>query len=228
MSTIMKKTFLMAAAVASMMLVSCNTGNTTVDQLGNAVLTDVLTGSQTGTTTGTTTSSAVNTVLQSVLGITGTKVSQQSLIGTWKYSQPGCAFTSEKLLAQAGGEIVASNVKTKLQPTFQKVGISASNTQVTFNSDGTFSAKIAGKAWSGTYKYDESTSKITMTGLLLNINCYAKQNVNGIGLLFEGKKLLTMLQTMSALSGGQNSTLNTVSDIASSYDGLRVGFDMAK
>ncbi len=224
----MKKSFLMAVAVASLMLTSCNTGNTTLDQLGNSVLTDVLTGGQTSATSATTTGNAVNTVLQSVLGITGTKVSQQALIGTWKYNQPGCAFTSEKLLAQAGGEIVASNVKNKLQPTYQKVGFSASNTQVTFNQDGTFSAKIAGKSWSGTYKYDTSTCKITMSGLLLNVNCYAKQNVNGIGLLFEGKKLLTLIQTMSALGGTQNATLGTISDVASSYDGLRVGFDMTK
>ena len=222
----MKKIFLFAA-VAALMMTSCGT-NGSLSQVGSAVLTDVLTGGQTGATTTTNTGNAVNTVLQSVLGMTGTKVSKQSLIGTWKYSQPGCAFTSEKLLAQAGGEIVASNVKTKLQPTYQKVGINASNTQVTFNQDGTFSAKIAGKAWSGTYKYDENTCKITMSGLLLNVNCYAKQNVNGIGLLFEGKKLLSMIQTMSALSGGQNATLNTIGDVASSYDGLRVGFDMTK
>ena len=167
----MKKTILFVAVAAMMMFTGCNTGNTTIDQLGNAVLSDVLTGSQTGTTTATTTGNAVNTVLQSVLGMTGTKVSQQMLIGTWKYSQPGCAFTSEKLLAQAGGEVVAANVKTKLQPTYQKVGVNSSNTQVTFNSDGTFSAKIAGKSWSGTYKYDASTCKITMSGLLLNVNC---------------------------------------------------------
>lgn len=215
----MKKTILFVAAAAMIMLTCCGS---------NGLLTNVLAGGQTGSTTTANTESAVNTVLQSVLGMTGTKVSQQSLIGTWKYNQPGCAFTSEKLLAQAGGEIVASNVKSKLQPTYQKVGISSSNTQVTFNQDGTFSAKVAGKAWNGTYKYDPATCKITMSGLLLNINCYAKQNVNGIGLLFEGKKLLTMMQTLSALGGGQNATLSTIGDVASSYDGLRVGFDMTK
>ena len=112
----MKKIFLFAA-VAALMMTSCGT-NGSLSQVGSAVLTDVLTGGQTGATTTTNTGNAVNTVLQSVLGMTGTKVSKQSLIGTWKYSQPGCAFTSEKLLAQAGGEIAASNVKTKLQPTF--------------------------------------------------------------------------------------------------------------
>ena len=231
----MKKISVFFVAAASMLLASCgavslnNNASSTAAEAGNAaaaslgaVASEVLTNMATNAANG----SSVGNILQSVLGLD--KVTKANLIGTWTYSQPGCAFTSEKLLAQAGGEIVASNVKTKLQPTFQKVGINASNTQVTFNQDGTFSAKVAGKAWSGTYTYDEKTCKITMSGLLLNINCYAKLNVNGIGLLFEGKKLLTMMQTMSALAGGQNGTLNTIGDIASSYDGLRVGFDMTK
>ena len=95
---------------------------------------------------------------------------------------------------------------------------------MTFNQDGTFSAKIAGKSWSGKYTFDAANSKITMQGLLLNVNCYAKRNSDGIGLLFESKKLLTMLQTMSALSGNQ--TLQTVGELSKSYDGLRMGFDM--
>ena len=220
----MKKT-LFSVAAAAMMLVGCGT-NSTLDQVGSSILSDVLTGGQTSTTSTTTTNTGntVNAVLQSVLGMTGTKVSQQTLIGTWKYSQPGCAFTSEKLLAQAGGELVAANVKSKLQPTYQKVGITSSNTQVTFNSDGTFSAKVAGKNWSGRYTFDEAQSKITMSGILINVNCYAKRNADGIGLLFESSKLLSLLQTMSALSGNQ--TLQTIGELSKSYDGLRMGFDM--
>ena len=57
----MKKTFLMVAIV-SLMLTGCNTGNTTIDQMGNAVLTDVLTGRQAGTSTTAATGAAVNTV----------------------------------------------------------------------------------------------------------------------------------------------------------------------
>lgn len=221
----MKKIFIsMTAAV--MMLCGCGT-NSTLDSLGSAVLTDVLTGGQTAngtnTATATNTSAAVGNILQSVLGGTS-KMTQQALIGTWTYSKPGCAFTSEQLLAQAGGEIVASEIKTKLQPSYQKVGISSSNTQVTFNQDGTFAAKIAGKNWSGRYTFDEAQSKITMSGILLNVNCYAKRNADGIGLLFESSKLLSLLQTMSALSGNQ--TLQTIGDLSKNYDGLRMGFDM--
>ena len=67
---------------------------------------------------------------------------------------------------------------------------------------------------------------MTLQTLLLSINCYAKKNVNGMGLLFESSKLLTLLQTMSALSG--DATLQTVGELSKNYDGLRLGFDYTK
>jgi hypothetical protein len=216
----MKKIFISMAVVA-LTVCGCGTG-ADMSSIGSAVLTDVLTGGQNANGT-TNTGAVVGNILQSVLG-GNAKLTQQQLVGTWTYTRPGCAFTSEKLLAQAGGEVVASEIKTKLQPTYQKVGITASNTQVTFNQDGTFTAKIAGKSWSGKYTFDATNSKITMQGLLLNVNCYAKRNSDGIGLLFESKKLLTLLQTMSALSGNQ--TLQSVGELSKNYDGLRMGFDM--
>lgn len=225
----MKKNLILIAA-AAMMLASCGG---TLGSIGSAVLTNVMTDGQ--GTTGSTQATQTNTsggdllgnVLNSVLGATGvTKMTQKSLIGTWKYNQPGCAFTSEDLLAQAGGEVVAGQVKQKLQPTFQTLGIKSSNTSVSFMENGTFSAKIAGKSWSGNYTFDEKTGEVNMKGLLLNMTCYAKQNANGIGLLFEANKLLTLLQTLTALSG--NSTLSTIGDLSKNYKGLRLGFDFAK
>ena len=212
----MKKREMLAAAVITMTLAGCGFGTT--GQMGNG-------SNGTGIITGAGAGAAIGSVIQSVLGLD--QMTQKNLIGTWHYSQPGCAFTSEQLLAKAGGEMVAAEIKTKMQPTMQKIGINSANTQVTFNQDGTFQAVILGKNWSGNYTYDEKTRKINMKGILLNINCYAKRNTDGIALLFEAKKLLTLLQTMSTLQGqGGNSTLGTIGDIASSYDGLRVGFDM--
>ena len=40
------------------------------------------------------------------------------------------------------------------------------------------------------------------------------------------KKLLTILQTVAALSG--NSSLATISDISKNYDGVRMGFEMSR
>ena len=162
--------------------------------------------------------------ISSVIGLD--KVKTQNLIGSWKYSAPGCAFTSENLLAKAGGEVAAVQIEEKLQPYYQQVKISESNTYITFNEDGTFSSKIAGTPFSGNYTFDEATQKITLKGLLLSVNCYAKKELNGISILFEAKKLLTVLQTMSAMSG--NKDLQTIGDLSKNYDGVRVGFDMKR
>ena len=87
--------------------------------------------------------SIINGILNNVIG-SGT-FKQADLCHTWKYSKPGCAFTSENLLAKAGGEIAASKVENKLEGYYKKFGFSSSNTYFTFNTDGTFSAKIDGK-----------------------------------------------------------------------------------
>jgi hypothetical protein len=55
---------------------------------------------------------------------------------------------------------------------------------------------------------------------------YTKRTVNGMSILFESKKLLTVLQTVAAISG--NATLQTIGDLSTNYNGVRLGFDMKK
>ena len=161
-------------------------------------------------------------VITSVIGMD--KLTQRSLIGNWTYSGPGCAFTSENLLAKAGGEVAATKIEQELQPYYDRIGLSSSNTRITFNEDQTFSAVIAGKSLSGTYTFDEANSKITMKTLLFSFNCYAKREYGGISLLFESKKLLTVLQTIALMSG--NDTYQKIGELSKNYDGVRLGFDM--
>ena len=160
----------------------------------------------------------------SVIGLD--KVTAQGLIGTWKYDGPGCAFTSENLLAKAGGEVAATKIEQELKPYFDKTGLNGSNTYITFNENGTFKANIAGKPFSGNWTLDEATAKVTLKGLILTVNCYAKREYGGISLLFESKKLLTVLQVLAAMSG--NDTVQKVGDLSKNYDGVRLGFDMKK
>ena len=163
-------------------------------------------------------------VFTSVIGLD--KVTKQGLVGTWKYDGPGCAFTSKNLLAKAGGEVAATKIEQELAPYLQKTGLSAQNTFVSFNEDGTFKAAIAGKNISGTWTLDEETAKVSMKTLLLTINCYAKREYGGIALLFESKKLLNMLQILATMSG--NDTVKKVGELSKNYDGIRLGFDMKK
>lgn len=170
-------------------------------------------------------SSIINGILNNVIG-SGTFSKQDLCAHTWKYSKPGCAFTSENLLAQAGGEIAANKVEEKLSEYYSKFGFSSSNTYFTFKTDGTFAAKIDGKSWQGNYTFDEKTHAIQMKGLILSMSGYATKTANGISLLFDQKKLLNLIKTIGSLKG--NSTLSALGTIANNYDGMRVGFEMTK
>lgn len=182
-----------------------------------------------GTTTGSTTtgSSIINGILNNVIG--SATFSQADLCAhTWKYSKPGCAFTSENLLAKAGGEIAASKIEEDLSKYYSKFGFSKSNTYFTFKTDGTFAAKIDGKSWNGTYTFDEKTHAIQLKGLLLSASGFATRTTNGISLLFEQKKLLTLVKTLSKLNLTGSTTMSAVSSIVDNYDGVRIGFEMTK
>lgn len=182
-----------------------------------------------GTTTGSssTGSSIINGILNNVIG--SATFSQADLCAhTWKYSKPGCAFTSENLLAKAGGEIAASKIEEDLSKYYSKFGFSKSNTYFTFKTDGTFAAKIDGKSWNGTYTFDEKTHAIQLKGLLLSASGFATRTTNGISLLFEQKKLLTLIKTLSKLNLTGSTTMSAVSSIVDNYDGVRMGFEMTK
>ncbi len=181
-------------------------------------------GNQGGILSGIDGTSILGNVLGSVLGLN--KISQESLVGTWKYSGPGCAFTSDNLLAQAGGEVASQKIKSTLLNYYNSAGISSSNTYFTFGKDNTFTAKVAGKTVSGNYAYDPNSGQMTIKTLLFTINAYVTASSSGISLLFESQKLLTILQTIGGMSG--NATLATIGELSKNYDGVRLGFDLAR
>ncbi len=240
----MKKISFLVSGAAILLMTGCGTSalGTAAGVLGTLNSTDGTTGATAAATAaagkvasagtsaiGTLLSNATSgnnlaNILTSVIGLD--KVSKSTLVGTWKYKEPGCAFTSESTLAAAGGEVVAATVKQKLTSSYKKVGFASSNTSFVFKEDGTFTANILGKPWSGTYAFEESTQAITLKGLLFSLSGFTKKNSDGIAVLFESKKILTLVKTLSALSG--NSTLSTIGDLSSNYDGVRVGFDLTK
>lgn len=223
----MKKTTILLAALATAVLTSCGgslgalTGGSSDSSSSSSSSSTGLLGSVLGAATS---GETLGNVISSVLGTD--KLSESTLHGTWKYSGAGCAFTSENALAKAGGEVAATTVKEKLTEQYKKLGLTSSNTQLTFNSDNTFSAKIAGKSLSGTYTFDSSNQSVTLKATLLSMTAYTKKTTSGMELLFESKKILTLLQTVASMSG--NTTLSTISDISKNYDGVRIGFDMKK
>lgn len=223
----MKKIYTTMLAAVMLLASGCTTG-----LLGG------LGGDTTGN--GSSTGGGLGDILGSVLGVLGSqntvdgllglvigsvKVSESELYGAWYYTEPGCAFTSENLLAKAGGAVAAENCKEKLQTVYNSLGISAQNTQFQFTEDHQFAAKLKGIPVSGTYTYDPSTGTIKLKTMLISSNAYITRTSKGLALTFESKNLLKVLQAAAALSG--NSTLQTVGDLSKQYEGVRLGFEMA-
>ena len=213
----MKKSII--AVASAMLLAGCGfTGGTATNNgsdLGNVL------GSILGAVTQ---GDAVTNILYDVIG--ATKLSKEDVVGTWSYRGPGVAFTSENLLAKAGGEVAAAKARQDLEKPYQSIGIKSTNTYFTFNADNTFSGKVDGQPISGTYSYNPDNSEVKLQTLLLSTTGYLTRNAKGISLLFESKKLLTALQVVGAMSG--NTTLSTVGELSKNYDGIRMGFDLTK
>lgn len=211
----MKK--MMMAAVAALMLQSCGMTNPGVNG-----------GSQMG---GTTTNNSGSSIGSNALGglldlvVGSVKLSQADIIGKWSYVEPACAFTSENLLAKAGGSVAAKTVNEKLQPVYNSLHISSGNTQLTFNENGQFTGKIGGFPMSGTYTFDAANGLVKMKSLT-TFTAHLTRSTHGMNFTFESKKILTLLQTVSALSG--NTSLSTIGDISKQFNGVRLGFAMKK
>ncbi len=213
----MKKKSIIAAALA-FALAGCGTMGTTSN--GQGGLGDIL-----GAVLGAATSGGtITNVLLDVIGLN--KMSEADILGTWRYAEPGIAFTSQNALQKAGGQVISGTLKQKLLPTYQSVGVSSSNTTFTFAQDGTFSGKLLGKALSGTYTFNPESGAIQLKTLLFSTPAYLTRTSCGMSLTFESKKLLQAIQIVGAMSGNQ--TLGAISEVAGSYDGIRLGFDMSR
>ena len=211
----MKK--MMMAVVAALMLQGCGMTNPGVNG-----------GSQMG---GTTTNNSGSSIGSNALGglldlvVGSVKLSQADIIGTWSYVEPACAFTSENLLAKAGGSVAAKTVNEKLLPVYNSWHLSSGNTQLTFNENGQFTGKIGGFPMSGTYTFDATNGLVKMKSLT-TFTAHLTRSTHGMNFTFESKKILTLLQTVSALSG--NTSLSTIGDISKQFSGVRLGFAMKK
>ena len=215
----MKNTMIFSLLLAAgMSMTSCGTMMTGTNG------SQASTGGNTGSTTAGDAVSILESILGNVLGLN--QLTEADLYGTWKYSQPGCAFTSDNALAKAGGAIAAQKVKGQLLEYYNKVGIKSSNTQFTFNQDKTFSAKIDGKSFSGQYTFDPTDGRLTLQSILLTVPCFVERSGNTIGILVESQRLMQLLQTVASLSGNQS--LQAIGELSKNFDGVRLGFEMTK
>ena len=138
-----------------------------------------------------------------------------SIEGSWRYASPDCKFTSDNLLAKAGGEVASKKVEEKMTDILDKLGFTEGCTY-TFNEDGTYTSTVKGRTTSGTYTYDSETNELQLKTKL--------------GLKFKADKVMSLIQTIGGALGSNssNSVLSTANSLLNEYDGLQLGFALEK
>lgn len=171
--------------------------------------------------------SLLGNVLGTVLGASN-ELKEADLVGTWNFQSVDCVFETENFLMKAGGEVAAAKVETKLNEVFGKLGVVPGACSFTFNSDKTYSAQVSALPLGGQYALDAANKKITLTYLagLGTMTPNIVKNGNSISLLYEADKLLAIAQKLAAMSG--NASMQALAEIASSYDGMMIGFELSK
>ena len=215
----MRKPIIMTALLSTLLLSSC--GTTSLGTQG----TGLLSGANAGTTGGA--ASALGSVLTNLLG-GSSAVTASDLQGTWTYRKADCVFETQNLLLKAGGEMAAAKIESQLESQLGKVGITPGACSFTFNSDGTYVATIGQYNLTGNYTLNTKSNTLTMTYLagIGRISPKVVKTGASISLLFEGDKLLSMVQKVGKLSS--NSTVSSLSTLINSYDGMLVGMQLSK
>ncbi len=171
-------------------------------------------------------------LLSFVKSLAGTSLSPKNLAGDWKYTAPAVQFESENVLASAGGLLAAQTVASKLEGVFVKLGIKSGSMNYVFAEDGSFTGTMGGRAFKGRYEIDDKAKTVKLTYLsslnlpLLTFKVDMKLSAEGMNMLFDADNLLKLFKVVVRVTG--NSTLNTLGNLADSYDGMKVGFKFVR
>lgn len=154
------------------------------------------------------------------------KLTQYAMPGSWSYTAPGVRFEGESAASDPGAALIASMVKEQLAKVYEKLGIQAGSSTVTFDNKGNFTVAVGEQKASGSYEYDAATHTISVRPSdekLAKIEAVAgRAYLSGseLQLLFPITRLLELAQSVSS----QASSLEAVSTLLSSYKDLYIGF----
>lgn len=164
------------------------------------------------------------------LGIGNKANTAENLAGVWSYKGPAVTFKSDNFLLKAGGEAASIAVEKKIEPYYQKAGLT--NLELTMNPDSTFTMKAKRAALNGTYTIGEDGNIVFNFQVLkaINIgkmNAYVKlSGKDKMALTFDVSKLITIIEKVGSVLG--NSSIKTLTSILTQYDGMTAGFDLKK
>jgi hypothetical protein len=217
----MNKKFFKYTLVAALLCVGGNQAATA--QSLSSVLKNVATAAVSSNST-------VSSLTSAVTNLIGTStVSESSIEGTWKYSQPAVAFESEDVITSVGGAVLAPKVEKKMLSAMTKVGFKAGKSTITFNSDNTFTCSYGSTTGSGTYSISGSTITLTSTLTGVSVSGNVKLSGSELQITFTASKLLAFMNTLaSKASTTTTSQIATVTSLVKNVKGIQIGMKFTK
>lgn len=156
-------------------------------------------------------------------------VDPSQLSGQWIYSEPAVDFASDNAVQKLGGAAAASTIEQKLEPYYEKAGLT--NLNFTSDNEGNFTMQLRHGTLSGTIEKGEpgylvfnfqAFNKIKIG----KISARATLAANKLNLTFDVSGLIKIMKTVSQIAG--NNTFQTLVKMLESYDGLYAGFKLAR
>lgn len=180
-----------------------------------------------------TTQSTSGGLLDAIGGLFGGKIKVGDMVGTWQYKAPAVSFKSDNLLKKAGGAAASAVVENKLAPVYRTTGFDSMVFTVAADSSFTMKVKMVtlkGKITADVPKGSTANFmfdfKIAGKMSIGKMEAYVSKSGNNLSLTFDVTKLMNLLSKAGSIAG--NSSLQTLSKLLDSYDGMCAGFELRK
>ncbi len=171
---------------------------------------------------------AVENIVEGIF--TSSNIEVKDLQGEWKASGSAVTFQDENFLKKAGGMAAAGAIENKLDPYYQKFGLTGST--ITIEKDGAFTMSVGKISLKGTIEKSDEKGifyfKFQAFGKISlgKMKTYVEKGPKTMNIMFDATTLKKIVSAVSSFSG--NSLVKSVGGIIDSYDGLCVGFKYDK
>ena len=197
----------------------------------------------------------VSSALKNVLGdliAECVPLSQESILGAWKYNGISCVLESNEALANIGGSVAAGKIEEKVDGYLAMVGVAPGSCTFTFNKDNTCAFAVNGREVTGTYQLNAEAKTIDFVFYnYLSMTANVSYDLTELNLVFDAGKLLELTKKVTSLASSNSgslssllgsaqqasaastaatsaATLSTVSSLLDNYTGMLLGLKLKK
>ena len=204
-----KQSILLLLMVLTSNMVNAQSNLANILGMGNNSSTSALQGS----------SSDISSLISGIASIFSKdkQVSENSIVGTWVYSEPAILFQSDNVLTQVGAKLTAEKIEKTLKTKLAVYG----------NEDGTFTEMLSQKKLTGKWAIKDGQLQLTYgTYRTKTISITTQLENNQMMFVTDASKLLEMFKTMTSKS--TYTSMSTLNTLMKSVSGMKVGLTLVK